>query len=77
MPIKRPAAASSIETVEGSGTLATRSPESVIVPVALRVWTVELPLQFKTIVPVRGTVNPTTPLAEMFSVIEAFWLKAD
>jgi len=77
MPIKRPAAASSIETVEGSGTLATRSPESVIVPVALRVWTVELPLQFKTIVPVRGTVNLTTSLEEMFSVIKAFGLKAD
>ena len=77
MPIKRPAASSSIETVEGSGTLATRSPESVIVPVALRIWVVELPFQFKTIVPVKGTVNPTMPLAEMFSVIEEFALKAD
>jgi hypothetical protein len=77
MAINRPVAASSIETGEGSGTLATRSPESVIVPVALLLCTAELPFQFKTIVPVRGTVNPTMPLEEMFSVIEAFWLKAD
>jgi hypothetical protein len=53
--------------VEGSGVVETL-PLSVIVPVALRAWTVELPFQLSTNVPVNATAVPRTSVAETFSV---------